>query len=360
MKDLVLNETKVENYSAELSKHLCDKFFYEKKAITGKEIAAFCDIQQINFFVIRHLFANWINEASKLESPYFDFDHANVQNALSKFMNQLSHHIKVGRKHFEPLLFNAIFDYIESCAQPRLFYKEVLLSFPVNSVDIKDIEDIKKYIRLNTFIIDGIYSLFRKEKMQNLNTIKSKIDEIIDEKHAELFSVDEMISSLNKIYPITKSSIILSEEPAADTKKQTTQTSGKSTSSKDNSINNHHEEEEHIPTVNDKFIHKTDPKTLNDKLTTTSEKKSLAKQYIADKKVTSIKTSIGINQRFMFIKKLFEGNKLDYDNAISSVDDFREYETASDYLIDNYAQKYNWSEKEQEVNELLLIISRKF
>jgi hypothetical protein len=86
-------------------------------------------------------------------------------------------------------------------------------------------------------------------------------------------------------------------------------------------------------------------------------------QNLAEKdnrKVESLKESISINQRFSFINELFNGENLEYYEAIQKLDAFPDPASAKNYLQQELASKYNWVKKEEHLGKLLKLIDRKF
>ena len=95
-------------YAEETAQELSDKFFQDKYILEGSDLMSFCSVKQINFFVLKVLFEEWEKETARLKSPYFDFEHQAVKDALDVFMEKLSFHIRIEKKHFMPLLQAAI------------------------------------------------------------------------------------------------------------------------------------------------------------------------------------------------------------------------------------------------------------
>src|SRR5690349_3837995 len=94
----------IARYSEAYSDKLMHGFFSSRDKITGSEILALSNIQQVNLFVIRELFKAWKEETRKQKSAYFDYDSPDVKEALTTFMSVLSNHISINRNDFSPLL----------------------------------------------------------------------------------------------------------------------------------------------------------------------------------------------------------------------------------------------------------------
>src|SRR5689334_9328591 len=103
------NISAIELYSRKALKPMLERNF-GAKTINGQQILSFCQIEQVNLFILQLLFDKWKEETSKLESPFFDFQNEQVKKALTTFMNVLSQHILVKKEDFSPLLLQAIFN----------------------------------------------------------------------------------------------------------------------------------------------------------------------------------------------------------------------------------------------------------
>ncbi len=110
---------------------------------------------------------------------------------------------------------------------------------------------------------------------------------------------------------------------------------------------------------------KTQQKVLSDKL---SEKKLLhddlhQKVHYKDlssrvqaKPVSDISKAIGINERFLYIRELFNNDARKYEHAISVLNDSANFNEAYNYMI----REYNWDMDSELVQGLLEIVRRKF
>jgi hypothetical protein len=107
--------------------------------------------------------------------------------------------------------------------------------------------------------------------------------------------------------------------------------------------------------LNEKF--RADKPTLNERLGKPAT--TLADNQMG-KKIESLKDSISINQRFGFINELFNGENMQYYNAIKTLDEFTDAESAKNFVLRDLAPRYDWSKKEDHVNKLLRLIERKF
>jgi hypothetical protein len=82
------------------------------------------------------------------------------------------------------------------------------------------------------------------------------------------------------------------------------------------------------------------PKSLNDKL------------------ISNIQ--IGLNDRIVFVKNLFDNQQEDYNRVISQLNTFKSEKEAKEFINNMVKPDYNWSEQEELENRFLEIIGRKF
>ena len=72
--------------------------------------------------------------------------------------------------------------------------------------------------------------------------------------------------------------------------------------------------------------------------------------------VDDINKAIGINDRFLFMRELFGGDKMAFDAAIETVNAASSYEQAHEY----FRQQYSWEETDDTVELFLKAVHRRF
>lgn len=72
--------------------------------------------------------------------------------------------------------------------------------------------------------------------------------------------------------------------------------------------------------------------------------------------VTDITKAIGINDRFLYQRELFRGNKADFDTAIAAINSSSSYNQAYIFL----KQSYGWDETDATVEAFLKAVHRRF
>ncbi len=92
------------------------------------------------------------------------------------------------------------------------------------------------------------------------------------------------------------------------------------------------EEEEPTIIVGETF---SKGKSLNDSMT---ENQTLDQKF-ASSPITNLEPSIGLNDRFLFIRELFDGNTDNFNNAVTEIDKLGGLKEAVNYLSSNYKWK---------------------
>lgn len=106
------------------------------------------------------------------------------------------------------------------------------------------------------------------------------------------------------------------------------------------------EKKEDSISINDKFSSNAEQPTLADKL---------SKQPIQD-----LTKSIGLNQKFLFMNDLFEGENQKYKEAIETINNFSAFIEAEEYINNNLKYKYNWDVDGVSTQKFMDLIKRRF
>ena len=98
--------------------------------------------------------------------------------------------------------------------------------------------------------------------------------------------------------------------------------------------------------------------TLHDKMSGGKKEKSVA-AHLQNKPLTDLKKSIGINERFVFIKVLFNGDQKLYNQSIEQLNNFSNFEEAGQ-MVESLVKQMNWKLESKEFTELNGLIRRRF
>jgi hypothetical protein len=104
--------------------------------------------------------------------------------------------------------------------------------------------------------------------------------------------------------------------------------------------------------VADKF-HKE--KFMHDNISNANKKNDLSMKIQA-KKIKDINLAIGMNDKFMFIRELFGGDKQQYIDTIQILNNFDSYDNAYNFI----SEHFDWNRDDANLNKLLEIIKKRY
>lgn len=95
-------------------------------------------------------------------------------------------------------------------------------------------------------------------------------------------------------------------------------------------------------------------KTMTDSLSNQIKEKPVASQLL-DKPISDLTKEIGVHDKFLFIKELFNGDSNQYDKTIEKVNQFTDIAEALIYIQENFS----WNENNKAANRFIELIRRK-
>ncbi|MEI7594435.1 MAG: hypothetical protein WCK02_01715 [Bacteroidota bacterium] len=114
---------------------------------------------------------------------------------------------------------------------------------------------------------------------------------------------------------------------------------------------------DNTPSIADKF--KDEKTTVNDKISEKKEDNSIMAK-MQNQAITDIKKAIGINEKFLFINELFDGNMADYNQAVDHINaNCNTKEEAEAYIV-FLKKNYNWDDSRMSVSLFSNLIERRF
>ncbi len=337
-----LNHHSIEQYSKKTAKALLGAFFNNNESITGQEILSFSEINQVNLFILKHLFISWEKETEKLKSPYFDFEAPKVKESLKNFMNLLSQNINIKRPDFEPLVISAVKDTILIVISPYDYYRNFINNAENGLIKLDALKQRGKYVKINKFLYNELWKKIEEEKEENVSSAKALkyLDEVIGstseepddfEKYVGEFSKIEMLD-INSFYDdIPEGNIIVTSDINA-------------------------EQGDSVLTVNEKFTEKIE--TINDKI------KLKVAPTIADQlkndNISSLKNDLSINQKYRFINELFDGNADNFNASVEKLEKCADYKEAFSMIENDFAKSNHWKKESDAVDSFLNLVRRRF
>ena len=210
----------------------------------------------------------------------------------------------------------------------------------VKDVDIVKEEQISTHPAINWDEKDQnkeVASMFQEEIIEEA-AVTSQVEVTTEAKRIEIFKEQHAVLQAEKT--------IMQELPAVE-KQESAKRKVRSTA----------ELFDETTTFAETFSIKTT--TLHDKMTSGKTERSVAVHH-QSKPLTDLKKSIGINERFHFVKELFEENQQVYSQSIDKLNNFSNYEDARKYLFEELAEKMKWDTESKVFGDLSKLIRRRF
>jgi hypothetical protein len=316
-------------------------FFSSKNKISGAEILKLCSVPQINMFVVRELLFTWREETKNIRSPYFDYDNAEVKEALNNFMTIVSNHISVEREHFVPLLKKAVRQTLLVIFNPYDFFS-ILVTGKNNKIELEQFKEEIKYLKINKAPLTRLVQKLEEKGLKELsgNEAFAILDQILEEVSFTPEDLDEHIRQFSQTLPLDPSSFFPPKPEPPKT---------------------HHVKENHMK-VERNFMAEEPFKTkgnnslkptLNDRMQTPQR----PPVYSNFQKISKIKDNLTINQKFMFTKVLFFGDFESFSRAVEEIDQLPDMESALQYLE---TQSAAWDRESREFHEFMEMVEKRF
>ncbi|HZY80165.1 MAG TPA: hypothetical protein VFE50_11625 [Cyclobacteriaceae bacterium] len=312
----------VEDYSEDFASKVTASFFSKKDKITGPEILKLSTVHQVNLFVIRELLRAWQHEGQKLRSPYFDYTAPEVKEEMERFQNVLSNHILISKENFQPLLKKAVNQTLFLIIDPYDFFSDTLDKQGSSHVRLADLRNEIRYLKINK---PPLERLAQKMEDKKLDLIAGKeafgmLDQILEEVNFTPEDIDGYVSEFSKVVPLKVESL-----------------------------------------YEKKVVAVQPPPIAVKKVEEVKESKEIreVKHTVVDnfKKISSIKDSLTINQKFMFTKMLFKGDFEIFSQAVDKLDRLDNIKQAMRYFDENYPE---WDKESEEYEEFIELVEKRF
>ena len=318
----------IRGFCDQLASWICNNLFADKEKISGEGIMAATPVDQVNLLIVRALYAKWQEEVSRLKSPYFDYEAPEARKALHDFMDILSRHISVGREDYEPLLYQSLEDLFLITYTPLIFYEKALLEGVTGEVSVTNLEGQLRYFKTNEKPLRSlIKDLKKKAGAISLNGLEILLTEayegkeIICEEPAiflsriagpEPFDVSELFEM-----PVTEEKIVEEKTTMPDNSRAST--------------------------------------ALHEKY---HENKVTLAEQLQKETVKDIESGISLNEKFMFINHLFDGDKEQFKLALEELENAADLQEARKKVDRKYAG--DWDMESEAVTAFLEALERRF
>jgi hypothetical protein len=332
-------------------------FFNSREKITGPEILSLCNIQQVNLFVINELFKAWKEETQKQKSAYFDYSNPEVKAALNTFMSVLSNHIAIDKTHFSPLLKKAVSQTLLVIFDPYDFFS-MLVAGKTNKLELSSFKEEIKYLRINKAPLERMLAKLEEKKITVIpgNEAFAVLDQILEEVNFTPEDLDVYISKFSSVVPLDPSSfyskVTEGTKPVVHENKVTVQEQT-NTVVQENKVTT---QENRIMVEQKRVIiqeNKSNEPTINERMNRTKQPAVLDSL----RKISKIRESLSINQKFMFTKVLFYGDFESFSRAIDELDQLSDMNEALSYLEQHSSA---WDRDSKEFHEFMEMVEKRF
>ena len=202
-----LNRKVAEVYSENFSSKVLDNFYANRQAANGQDILELTPVQQVNLLLIQRMYQRWQEEALRMRSPYFNYEHPQVQESLQSFMNTLSRHIQVERPALEPLLQAAVMDTLRLLFNPMAFFDEFLQHYHEPNTLLTSL----RYLRMQQPLTDVLQEQVEQKETTETEYLLAILEAGVRSGKIELEPVDEHVQAFEQVlnFPLS-----LVDEPA--------------------------------------------------------------------------------------------------------------------------------------------------
>ena len=204
----------INKYAAALAAQLLDSFFKNHRVVEGPQAADFVPIRQVNLLLLKNLYVKWQQEMERLRSPYFDFEHAEVKEALSVFMNTLSQHIAVPREHFEGVLTGALVQTMLLAIDPLEYFRRETEPLAKPKISVQSLREISRYVQINKVVLEEV--LLEMDLLGNTEMFAGDLQRYFKKALYDVgdkrFDAQLLIDKLNLLSPVTLNELLLTEK----------------------------------------------------------------------------------------------------------------------------------------------------
>ncbi|MCX6290506.1 MAG: hypothetical protein NT126_01925 [Bacteroidetes bacterium] len=102
-----------------------------------------------------------------------------------------------------------------------------------------------------------------------------------------------------------------------------------------------------------------DEETVHEHIAAKASSKTVAEK-LHHKPIVDLKAAIGINEKFLFINQLFDGNLQDYSEAIDKINNAGNLDAAKQLIAADLASRFNWPDQDEHVKHFKELVERRF
>ena len=384
MMERKLNDAALDAYSTDFTQRLLAAAYANRARLSGQEILSVSPVKQVNLFIINGLFEQWQLETENLKSPYFDYAEEEVARALEDFMNVLSQHISVGQEALAPLAARATHDALLLTLSPLDYFHAQIMQHPEPEWSPEDWQRTTKYVKIHRPLVEGFTERLAEQSALPKEEAAQLLREVYQQRRDDLENPALYLRPFSEVLPVARETLyekeaeapVSSYQPKAEVSESAASPYQPNEEESEAPAPSYQPREEAPESTATSYQLKSEetsppeaaantskasamPKTLNDLLSNGAPGATLADVH-ERQKINNLKSYIGVNQRFMFIRELF-GNDADaYNRALETLEGQNTYVEAFNYIRNQYAQQYRWKMDSEEVVEFLEIMAKRF
>lgn len=381
---LLLSPEAIENYAIDFTVKVTNEAFEHKESLNGNDLVHLTPVKQVNIGILTALSQKWIKTAEAFHSPYFNFAHPDVKQALQHLLNTASRHIEVKKHDLSPLLKNAVIEALTLLVNPLTFFEQKVDSFLNTGFSSKEASQLIKQTQIHQGVARALSLRLEESPHSSASTVLAKqwLSELL-EKDTLLDPVDNTIAQFSVVQPLQ---IAVKEVPApaafaAEEKsffdslfdgevieKPTAPPIQPRTPSPEPVQPQVVVEPQHVQTAQAPVIPPQTSKAATLEAETINSRYKVDMPEVSDAgkfghvqvKVDSISKGLSIGQRFMFINQLFHGNSDEFEQAVNELDHAPGLKEATQLIHHTLAGRFGWDLKGEAETELLTIVKRRF
>ncbi|RLD20065.1 MAG: hypothetical protein DRI71_10880 [Bacteroidetes bacterium] len=323
-----LNFEAIETYAKAYTTKFLDEVYASKEKIAGDEILQL-PVEQVGLLILNNIYQSWALEAEKLKSAYFNYEAEGVKAEMKRLMNVLSKNILVDKPSFEPLLIDAVKKTLLLIASPYNFYNDLLNE---KEVSLDSLVTTKKFLKINNGVLKMLINKLEISP-EMLNNPRVLLDEAFGSIDSVPLNNDDIVQKFSIHLTLVLDDFYIEEEAKPVLHAQEFE-------------GEDDEDDESESTINDSFIGNS-YETVADKLKN-------------NRQTDSLKSMLSINEKFMFINDLFDGNQEDFTKVLDFLESCESRQEAVSFVENNYLKHNIWKENAPQVKAFMALLDKKF
>ena len=358
-----LHTAALREYAATFTQRVVTPFFATHEVATGPDLLELTPLRQTNLFLIWQLYDQWKTDAVAFESPYFDFAHQEVRQALEVLMNTASRHISVRQEHLSPLLVEATQQTLLLLLTPEVYFDQWLRALPGFVFTSEKAQQLTKYTAIHAGVARQLAERLQGQPSRSVyvNEALQWLLDCMKDTHL-LDDPATFLAQFSAVAPLDLVALGYQAPPPP------APTVPESTSFFDSVLAPVVAKPTAEPVVSHPVPHPpisqsndTPDESVNGRFKVEMPAQEESKTYgTIQVRLESLSKSIGVGQRYMFIGLLFGGDAEAYQRVLDRLDASVSLDEARELLFPDVARQYGWDLKSEPVVELLNLLKRRF